>query len=133
MSANKFKIGDKVKVRKELVADEYYGDVICDIIMVRIGGRVLTINSVKRNFYIVEENSFYWTDEMLEPFEKTLDNLCAGDFIKSGSSVRKVLAAVDGCYLLSYSKEYTSASIWYTADELKEDGYSFIDYTMKQV
>lgn len=127
MSANKFKVGDKVKVRKGLVADEYYGDVICDIIMVRMGGRVLTVNCVKSNFYTVEENSFYWSDEMLESTEKNLDNLCAGDFIKSGSSVRKVLAAVDGCYLLSYSEEYTSASIWYTADELKEDGYRFIE------
>ena len=27
MSANKFKVGDKVKVRKGLVADKYYDDV----------------------------------------------------------------------------------------------------------
>ena len=27
MSANKFKVGDKVRVREGLVADEFYGDV----------------------------------------------------------------------------------------------------------
>ena len=121
------KVGDKVKVRKGLVADKYYDDVSCDSSMAKMGGRVLTINCVKSSHYEVEENTFYWTDEMLEPAEKTLDNLYAGDFIKSGSSVRKVLAAVDGCYLLSSSEECASANIWYTVDELKEGGYSFIE------
>ena len=64
---------------------------------------------------------------MLEPVEKTLDDLCAGDFIKSGSGIRKILAAVDGCYLLSYIGEYTATGAWCTVDELKEAGYSFIE------
>lgn len=127
MSANKFKVGDKVKVRNGLIADEYYGGVSCGNSMERMGGAVFTINYVKNDYYLVEENDFYWSDEMLEPIEKTLDNLSAGDFIKSGSSIRKVLAAVDGCYLLSSSEEYASASIWYTVNELKEDDYSFIE------
>ena len=29
MSANKFKVGDKVKVREGLIAGEYYGGVYC--------------------------------------------------------------------------------------------------------
>ena len=127
MSANKFKVGDKVKVRKGLIADEYYGGVSCGNSMERMGGAVFTIDCVKNDYYLVKENAFYWSDEMLEPIEKTLDNLSAGDFIKSGSSIRKVLAAVDGCYLLSSSEEYASASIWYTVNELKEDDYSFIE------
>ena len=127
MSANKFKVGDKVKVRKGLVANKYYGAVRCNSSMTKMSGRVLVIDCIRDGYYGVESHAFVWTDEMLEPAEKTLDNLYAGDFIKSGSSVRKVLAAVDGCYLLSSSEEYASASIWYTVDELKEDGYSFIE------
>lgn len=37
MSANKFKVGDKVKVRKGLVADKYYDDVSCDSSMAKNG------------------------------------------------------------------------------------------------
>ena len=64
---------------------------------------------------------------MLELAERLLDNLCAGDFVSSGSSIRKILAAVDGCYLLSYIGEYTATGSWCTVDELKEAGYSFIE------
>ena len=124
MSANKFKVGDKVKVRNGLVADKYYDDVSCDSSMAKMGGRVLTINCVKSSHYEVEENTFYWTDEMLEPAEKTLDNLCAGDFVKYGHfTAKKVLAAIDGCYLLSRGEKYNAAGNWYTAAELGRFGY----------
>ncbi|QHU90428.1 hypothetical protein GWK74_02760 [Candidatus Saccharibacteria bacterium oral taxon 488] len=63
---------------------------------------------------------------MLGPAEKTLDNLCAGDDISKGFGVRKVLAAVDDCYLLSPANKYTVASNWYTAAELKEMGYQVL-------
>lgn len=127
MSANKFKVGDKVRVRKGLVADEDYDGVRCDSSMARIGGKVLTIDCVESDYYRVKEHNFVWSDEMLEPAEKTLDNLCAGDFVRSGGSVRKVLAAVDGCYLLSHIEKYTHAFAWYTVNELREGGYNFIE------
>ena len=127
MSANKLKVGDKVKVRKDLVVDKYYDDVRCDSVMARMSGRVLVIDCIRDSYYGVESHAFVWSDEMLEPAEKTLDNLYAGDFIKSGSSVRKVLAAVDGCYLLSHIEKYTHAFAWYTVNELREGGYNFIE------
>ena len=123
MSANKFKVGDKVKVRKGLVADECYGDVSCSSYMARMGGELLRISSVKNNFYTVEENSFYWSDEMLEPAEKTLDNLCVGDFVGCRDHlVRKVLIVLGGCYLLSYASDHDAAGDWYTASQLDEFG-----------
>ena len=63
---------------------------------------------------------------MLESAEETLDDLCAGDDISKGCGVRKILAAVDGCYLLSNTDEYTIASDWYTAAELKNAGYQVL-------
>lgn len=127
MSANKFKVGDKVKVSKGLVADKYYDDVRCNSSMAKMGGEVFTIRTVYKDYYKATENEWNWSDQMIEPAEKTLDNLCAGDFVSSGSSIRKILAAVDGCYLLSYIGEYTVTGAWCTVDELKEAGYSFIE------
>jgi len=127
MSANKFKVGDKVKVRKGLVADKFYGDMYCNSLMASIGGTVFTINCVKSDFYRVEEYNFCWSDEMLELAEKTIDSLCAGDFVGRESHMRKILAVVDGCYLLSHAGKYTHAFAWYTVNELKEGGYNFIE------
>nr|DAF05735.1 MAG TPA: hypothetical protein [Caudoviricetes sp.] len=124
MSANKFKVGDKVKVRKGLVANKYYGDVRCDSSMTKMSERVLTIDCIRDNYYGVESHAFVWSDEMLEPAEKTLDNLCAGDFVKYGHfTAKKVLAAIDGCYLLSRGEKYNAAGNWYTAAELGRFGY----------
>ncbi len=127
MSANKFKVGDKVKVRNGLIADEYYGGVSCGNSMERMGGAVFTIDCVKNDYYLVKENAFYWSDEMLEPTEKTLDNLCVGEFITRhvGESDRtvRVLASLDGCYLISFAEYHDDAAAWYTATELSRLGY----------
>jgi hypothetical protein len=128
MSVNKFKAGDKVKVRKGLVADEYYDGVYCNGSMAKMGGRVLTIGCIEGDrCYRVKERTFYWSDEMLEPVEKTLDNLVVGDFITShiGESDRtvKILASLEGCYLISCAEDYASVSLWCTAAELYRLGY----------
>lgn len=127
MSANKFKVGDKVRVREGLIVDKYYSDVRCDSSMAKMGGRVLTIKGVYGDYYEVEEHVFCWSDEMLELVEKTLDNLCAGDLVVLGYEKRMILAAVDGCYLLSYSRMYEAADRWCTAERLKIDGFEFFD------
>lgn len=126
MSANKFKVGDKVKVREGLVGGRYYDGVYCTSDMAN-SDEVLTICFVGKNVYKLEGYDLWWAGKMLEPVEKTLDNLCAGDFVKSGSSIRKILAAVDGCYLLSYIGEYTATGSWCTVNELEGAGYSFIE------
>lgn len=72
--------------------------------------------------YLLNHRDEGWTDEMLEPAEKTLYNLEKGDIIlfeNNDDSARKVLAVVDSCYLLSYPTNLTSASTWYTVDDLK--------------
>lgn len=95
--------------------------------MAEIAGGVLTIASVGHDCYRVEENGFRWADEMLEPVEKTLDNLVAGDFVENGDgNARKILAAIDGCYLVSYECDHKTAGSWYTADELKRHGYCIV-------
>lgn len=129
MSATRFNVGDKVRVRDDITGceDTCRDGVYINEKMAKIAGAIFTIEEAARYYYNVAENDWGWNDEMLEPVEKTLNNLCAGDFIKSGSGIRKILAAVDGCYLLSYIGEYTATGAWCTVDELKEAGYSFIE------
>ena len=126
MSANKFKVGDKVRVRKDLVEGRQYGYIYfnTDMAALSLSGKTFTISVVDINAYQLEGYNFWWTDEMLEPAEKTLDNLCAGDFIKSGDSIRKILATVDSCYLLSCVGVYTTTGGWYTINEIENTGYS---------
>lgn len=123
MSANKFKVGDKVRVRKGLVSDKYYGGVRCASTMARMGGAVLTIDCAESDYYEVKECVFGWSDEMLESAEKTLGNLCAGDIVKDGNRTRMILAALDGCYLVSSIGDYIHAGCWYTANDLRDFDY----------
>ena len=129
MSANKFKVGDKVKVRKYLIEGRQYGCIYCNTDMAGLGlsGKTFTISVVDINAYQLEGYKFWWTDEMLELAERPLDNLCAGDFVRDMIGTKKILAKVDGCYLLSVSEEYTDAGSWYTVSDLKNLGYSFVE------
>lgn len=76
MSANKFKVGDKVKVRKNLIEGRQYGCIYCNTDMAGLGlsGKTFTISVVDINAYQLEGYDFWWTDEMLELVEKNLDN-----------------------------------------------------------
>lgn len=124
MSATRFKVGDKVKVRKGLIVNKSYGGVVATHTMARMGGEVCTINRIADSYYDVDEYGFCWSDEMLEPVEKTLDNLCRGDMIRdSHGDTRKILAALDSCYLLNYGGNEDATGDWYTVAELKKLDY----------
>jgi hypothetical protein len=88
---------------------------------------VFTIRNIHKDYYKAIENGWSWSDQMLEPAEKNLDNLCAGDFIRRGDGlVRKVLVVINDCYMLACGEEYAAAGSWYTAAELYKLGYRFI-------
>lgn len=124
MSATRFKVGDKVKVREGLVGGRYYDGIYCTSDMANSDDEVFTICSVGRNFYTVEGYDLRWSDEMLEPAEKTLDDLCVGDIVKDGNKTRMILATLDGCYLVSSVGDYIHAACWYTVDDLR--GFDYI-------
>ena len=133
MSVNKFKVGDKVRVREGLVSGRYYNGIYCTSDMANSFGVVFMVSAVNGNTYRLESYDLWWADIMLEPVEKTLDNLCASDLIKAGGDVRKVLAALDGCYLLSYIERYDTADGWYTVKELEAKGFEFFDPQVKPI
>lgn len=66
----KFKIGDKVRIRKDLKSGESYGGVRLLDGMADQLGKICTIDAVMSHGYCVEENVFYWSFEMVEPIDK---------------------------------------------------------------
>jgi len=61
-----FKIGDKVRVRKDLVAGKMYGMVGFMDSMEKFKGKIVTIEGVFNKEYSIEESGKMWTDEMFE-------------------------------------------------------------------
>ena len=68
----KYKIGDKVRVREDLVANQRYGDDVFDPVMDSFKGQIVSIKTVYKNKYTIEEDcgDWYWTDEMFLPIIK---------------------------------------------------------------
>lgn len=68
----KYKVGDKVKVREDLVVGNFYKMDNSDsfsifvLYMERYKGNITTIKNVYDTYYILENNKWNWTDEMLE-------------------------------------------------------------------
>lgn len=80
----KFKVGDKVRVRKDLKVGEVYGVMYFTANMSDARGTVLTIKSIEHYSYGVEEAyPSYWTDEMFEGLaEETPREFKVGDRVK---------------------------------------------------
>lgn len=69
----KYKVGDKVRVRSDLIKYENYNGASVTTEMYAFKGKVVTINLVNDKFYIISECPvFLWTDEMFEPAEEEM-------------------------------------------------------------
>lgn len=95
----KFKVGDKVRVREDLVEGNYYGGEYFVGKMEYNKGEVFEIKGICGGAYIFEEDGFHWTDEMLEDVkekvqEKTFRKVIAT--IKEG----EVWESVQKCFQL---------------------------------
>lgn len=66
----KYKVGDKVKVRSDLRVGKSYGEHTFVHDMFKFMGKIVTIESVRERGYRIEEDAYWWTDEMLEPVEE---------------------------------------------------------------
>lgn len=65
----KYKVGDKVKVRSDLRVEKSYGGHTFVHDMSKFMGKIVTIERVWEQSYRIEEDAYWWTDEMLEPVE----------------------------------------------------------------
>lgn len=70
----KYKVGDKVRIREDLVMGGNYGGSVAVDDMIDMGGSVVTIERVGNLGYYIEEDpdGYCWTDEMFEPVEEEL-------------------------------------------------------------
>lgn len=69
----KYKVGDKVRIREDLVSGENYGGYMAVDDMTDMCGSVVTIETVDKVLgYCIEEdpNGYFWRDEMFEPVEE---------------------------------------------------------------
>lgn len=66
----KYKVGDKVRVKKDLVVGKRYGYWAAAGKMVEKSGKIVTIRTVCGNFYRIYGDLCAWTDEMFEPVEE---------------------------------------------------------------
>lgn len=75
---NKYKIGDRVKIREDLELNEKYGAHYFVDTMSEMRGLTLTIDEVYDDgTYRVKEIGYNWTEEMIEGLaEETIDKKC---------------------------------------------------------
>ena len=68
---SKFNVGDKVKVRKDLVVAEKYNNIIFTSYMEKLAcaNKVYTIKLVENDTVTLENDLFWWGEDMLEPVE----------------------------------------------------------------
>ena len=69
----KYKIGDKVRVRKDLVPDSEYGGVCYVEYMDKFKDKECVITDMDGISYQMDNFNFWWTDEMLEPVDDLLE------------------------------------------------------------
>ena len=73
---NKFKVGDKVKLRDNLEVGRDYGGITFLRDMKDLQGKELTIDRISRQGnYILKEGRYYYSEEMLEKVNDTDDLL----------------------------------------------------------
>lgn len=70
----RFKVGDKVRVREDLVVNEWYGLCYFARDMEKFKGKVFTIKEVfdyyAETYHLAGGEDWEWTDSMLEPVEE---------------------------------------------------------------
>lgn len=66
----KYKFGDRARVRSDLKVGKGYGAHTFAYDMLKFEGKIVTIESVWEQGYRIEEDTYWWTDEMLEPVEE---------------------------------------------------------------
>lgn len=63
----KYKVGDKVRVKRTLSAASSYGGVLVNTDMAKRGGEIVTITKIYDDGYNISGDYWFWSDEMLEP------------------------------------------------------------------
>ena len=69
----KYKVGDKVRVRKDLKHGNSYGGTVYVSNMDKFKNEECVITSIDNKTYNINGSGYWWTDEMLEPVDDLLE------------------------------------------------------------
>ncbi len=130
----KYKVGDKVRVKSDLVVDKMYGLDWFARPMEHLRGKQVTIKELYGNKYRIKEDDGVcaWADEMLEPVEP----FNVGDVVYDGSG--KQVEIIEKVWRIKYDDGYsvfkresqlykTKPLQKITRKELAEKGYELVD------
>lgn len=95
----RFKAGDKVRVRNDLVAGNLYGNLGFFEVMAQYLGKTARIIGISPcgNYNLnIDSSEWFWSEEMLEPAEFTKDNLRPGDVLAMRNG-NVLMVQEDGC------------------------------------
>lgn len=85
----KFKVGDKVRLRKNLEVGELYGGITLNPDMSSAYGKILTITGTSGDScYTIDFNEYYYHGSMLEPVVSSQTKFKPGDKVKLNPEVR---------------------------------------------
>lgn len=109
----KYKVGDKVRVRKDLEENKAYGGWGALEDMVKMRGEIVTIRRVRSSAYELKEKGLMWTDEMFEGLVeeeltaeeaiKILGEICCENKCYNGCPIGKVRGKMS-CYFFQRDK-----------------------------
>lgn len=125
----KYKVGDKVRVREDLLKEECYDGCYVNPVIGEFAGRVVTISFIidSTNQYKIKEDNeaWFWAEEMFEPLESenTTDEtnvsdewvLCKDD-TESHADATEAAESADSLLELKFKEAVRRI----TPDELKE-------------
>jgi hypothetical protein len=112
----RYKVGDKVKVRSDLRVGKSYGEHTFVHDMFKFMGKIVTIESVWEQGYRIEEDAYWWTDEMLEPVEE----MSAEEAIKLSADLCSNTIC-DQCPVLKLRRKYGNDGCHNTKREHTEE------------
>lgn len=112
----RYKVGDKVRVRRDLETAVMYG-VLC-VVDEMLKKKIVTIKSVRDGYYKVVEDDYKWTDEMLEGLVE--DELTAEEAIKLSANLC-LNTICDQCPVLKLRRKYGNDGCHNTKREHTEE------------
>ena len=126
-----YKVGDKVRVRSDLVANKTYGSDSFVVDMERQKGKIVTITRVDedKKKYMIDANFYWWTDEMFEPATKfkigdsvrVKKDLKVGDGTGVTTAVKDMLKYCDRLMTIKGIRRSWEGYTIYTLDDNGED------------
>lgn len=81
----KYKVGDRVRVRRDLVVDKRYGGINCLQVHKKECGKIFTIGAIEDCDYQLNNNLYWWSEKMLEEVDEMKYKV--GDKVREGNKV----------------------------------------------